>query len=264
MFRYCIAATILSACVGSAQATTDLSGTWGFTHADDRFQGWVVLHQSGPTFRGTWHTSRGKSEPDDDITGRVDGNTVTLWRFIGDNRQSFVLTLSADGNHLDGFGDGFFLNHTNLNMLRSRASAASPTGSAATVRPAASAATVPKDRRDAAAPAPTDLSGLWGFTCANDRFQGTVTLRKDGSYFTGTWHTSKGKTEPDDAVSARVDGNTVTLWRFIGDQQQHFVLTLSTDGSRLDGYGDGFFLNHTNLNMLRAAEPAASTTAARP
>ena len=68
------------------------------------------------------------------------------------------------------------------------------------------------------------------------------------------------KTEPDDAVSARIDGNTVTLWRFMGNEQQHYVLTLSADKSRLDGYGDGFFLNHTNLNMLRAVEPAASGT----
>jgi hypothetical protein len=67
---------------------------------------------------GTWHTSKGKTESDDVGTGRVDGNTVTPWRYIRDNRQSFSLTLSADGNHLDGFGDGFFLNHTNLSMFR--------------------------------------------------------------------------------------------------------------------------------------------------
>src|SRR5580658_8829273 len=145
MLRSCIAAAMfLSAGVGFAQSATDLSGTWGFTCADDRFQGWIVLRQSGPTFSGTWHTSRGKSEPDDAVTGRVDGNTVTLWRFIGDNRQSFALTLSADGSRLDGFGDGFFLNHTNLNMQRS----GSP------------AATVQKE-------APSiDVSGLWAFTCA--------------------------------------------------------------------------------------------------
>jgi hypothetical protein len=245
--KYCIAAILLYASLGFAQETTDLSGTWGFTCMDDRFQGWVVIHQSGPTFRGTWHTSKGKVEPDDQVTGRVDGNIVTLWRFIGDNRQSYVLTLSPDGNRLDGFGDGFFLNHTNLNMQRSKASAASP---------AAPAATVKKDRISA-----VDLSGLWAFTHFNDRFQGTVLLRKEGSDFVGTWHTSKGKTEPDDAVSARVDGNTVTLWRFIGDAQQHYTLTLSPDRSRLDGFGDGFFLNHTNLNMQRAVEtvPPAAT-----
>jgi len=241
MLRHCIAAMILSACVGFAQATTDLSGTWGFTHADDRFQGWVVLRPLGSTYQGTWHTSKGKSEPDDVVTARVDGNTVTLWRFIGNNRQSFTLTVSADGNRLDGFGDGFFLNHTNLSMQRSPVSAAAP----------AAPATVRKDQR---APAPVDLSGQWSFTHFNDRFQGTVTLRQDGSEFTGTWHTSKGKTEPDDTVSGRIDGNTVTLWRFIGDAQQHFVLTFSTDKSRLDGYGDGYFLNHTNLNMMRVVD----------
>jgi hypothetical protein len=253
MVRHCIAAMILSACVSFAQATSDLSGTWGFTHANDRFGGWVVLRPSGSTFQGTWHTSRGKSEPDDVVTARVDGNTVTLWRFIGNNKQSFVLTLSADGNRLDGFGDGFFLNHTNLNMQRSAVSAAPPTAPAATVR---------KDSRTTTAP--IDLSGSWAFTHANDRFQGTVMLRQDGSEVTGTWHTSKGKSEPDDAVSARVDGNTVTLWRFIGNERQNFVLTLSADRSRLDGYGDGWFLNHTNLNMLRVVDPAASTTVTPP
>jgi hypothetical protein len=246
MLRRSATAMILFACIGFAQATTDLSGTWGFTCMDDRFQGWVVIHQSGPTFRGTWHTSKGKSDPDDQVTGRIEGNTVTLWRFIGDNRQNFALTLSADGNRLDGFGDGFFLNHTNLNMQRSQAS--SPTTSAAPVR---------KEQRGSA-----DLSGLWAFTHFNDRFQGTVMLRQDGAEFTGTWHTSKGKTEPDDSVSGRVDGNTVNLWRFIGaDAQQHYVLTLSADRTRLDGFGNGFFLNHTNLNMQRVAELAPSTSA---
>src|ERR1700684_1442863 len=100
MIRHCIAAIMLSACAASAQATTDLTGTWGFTHMDDRFQSWVALRASGSTFRGTWHTSRGKSEPDDEVTARVDGNTVTLWRFIGSNRQSFTLTISEDGNRL--------------------------------------------------------------------------------------------------------------------------------------------------------------------
>jgi hypothetical protein len=249
MFKYCIAATLLSACLTFAQSTADLSGTWAFSHADDRFQGWVVLHQSGATFTGTWHTSRGKVEPDDAVTGRIDGNTVTLWRFIGNNRQSFSLTLSADGTRLDGFGDGFFLNHTNLYMQRNSPSAASPTASASPVR---------KDQRKTAVASLLDLSGLWTFTHANDRFEGTVMLRQDGSDVTGTWHTSKGKTEPDDALSGRVDGNTVTLWRFIGNERQYFVLTLSADRSRLDGYGDGYFLNHTNLNMARAVEPPTS------
>jgi hypothetical protein len=247
--RLSTAVLLLSVCPSFAQTAADLSGTWGFTHADDRFQGWIVLRQTGPILRGTWHTSKGKTEPDDQVTGRLDGNTVTLWRFIGDNRQSFVLTLSADGNRLDGFGDGYFLNHTNLDMQRSVASSV----------PAATAAVTAPKNRDAT-PA-LDVSGQWFFTHANDQFQGTVLLRQEGTEVTGTWHTSKGKTEPDDAVSGRMDGNRLVLWRFIGNAQQHFVLTLSANKSRLDGYGDGYFLNHTNLDMVRAASPAGPVTA---
>ncbi|HVO97693.1 MAG TPA: hypothetical protein VMT15_06480 [Bryobacteraceae bacterium] len=236
MFKSFVAVMILSASLGCAQQATDLSGTWGFTCADDRFQGWVVIHQSGDTFSGTWHTSKGKVEPDDQVTGRISGNNVTLWRFIGNSRQSFALTLSADGNRLDGFGDGFFLDHTNLSMQRGPAA----TGST----------TAPITKEDQSKPA-ADLSGVWAFTHFNDRFRGTVTLRQQGSEFTGTWHTSYGKTEPDDAVSGRIDGNTVTLWRFIGNETQNYVLTLSPGKTRLDGYGNGYFLNHTSLNMQR-------------
>jgi len=102
-----------------AQEPKDLSGTWSFTHFDDRFQGWIALCQSGSTLQGKWHTSSGKSEPDTLVTGSVDGTAVTLKRFLGPNQQSYALTLSADGNRLDGFGEGYFLHHTNLNMTRS-------------------------------------------------------------------------------------------------------------------------------------------------
>jgi len=101
-----------------AQPVTDLSGVWVFTHAEARFQGTIVFHQTGSVFTGTWHTSAGKSEPDSSLSGRVEGNIVSFTRAVGNN-QTFVLSLSADGNRLDGFGDGFFLNHTNLNMQRS-------------------------------------------------------------------------------------------------------------------------------------------------
>jgi hypothetical protein len=103
----------------SAQESKDLSGTWSFTHFDDRFQGWIALRQSGSALQGTWHTGSGKSEPDTLVTGSVDGTAVTLRRFLGPNQQSYALTLSADGNRLDGFGEGYFLHHTNLNMTRS-------------------------------------------------------------------------------------------------------------------------------------------------
>ena len=238
---------LLSAGSGLAQNTTDLSGTWTFTHANDRFRGWIVLKQSGEILRGTWHTTYGKSEPDDEVTGRVDGDAVTLWRFIGYDRQSYTLTLSDGGNRLDGYGDGYFLNHTDLSMLRKP-------------RKAASAATPTSSARKETLSTPLDISGPWVFTHDHDRFQGTVWLEQQGSEFRGTWHTTKGKDEPDDAVSGRIHGTTVTLWRFIGNAQQVFVLTLSRDRSRLYGYGDGFFLNHTDLSMLRTVEPAASST----
>jgi hypothetical protein len=102
-----------------AHGPQDLSGTWNFTHFDDRFQGWITLRHSGSTLEGTWHTSSGKSEPDTPVTCSVDGAVVTLQRSLGSNQQSYSLTLSADGNRLDGFGEGYFLHHTNLNMTRS-------------------------------------------------------------------------------------------------------------------------------------------------
>ena len=102
-----------------AQGTKDLSGTWSFTHFDNSFQGWIVLRQSGSALQGTWRTSSGKSEADTPVTGSVDGTAVTLRRSLGSNQQSYSLTLSPDGNRLDGFGEGYFLHHTNLNMTRS-------------------------------------------------------------------------------------------------------------------------------------------------
>jgi hypothetical protein len=101
-----------------AQEPHDLSGTWSFTTFDDRFQGRIVLCQSGSKLQGTWHTSSGKSEPDTSVTGNVDGTAVTLTRLLGSNQQTYTMTLSADGNRLDGFGEGYFLHHTNLNMTR--------------------------------------------------------------------------------------------------------------------------------------------------
>lgn len=97
----------------------DLSGTWSFTHLDNRFEGWIELRQSGTKLEGTWHTSIGKSEPDTSVTGTVNGTTVMLTRFLGSNQQNYSLTLSTDGTRLDGFGEGYFLHHTNLNMKRS-------------------------------------------------------------------------------------------------------------------------------------------------
>jgi len=108
-------------------------------------------------------------------------------------------------------------------------------------------------------PAPVtnaDLSGTWNFAHWGGRFRGTIQLQQTGSVVRGTWHTSYGKVEPDDPVAGRVSGNTLMLTRFVGDNQR-FELTLSPDGHRMEGYGEGFFLNHTDLAMERADEPTA-------
>ena len=219
----------------------DMSGTWNFTHFDDRYQGWITLRQSGSTLQGTWHTSRGKSEPDTAVSGSVHGTAVTLWRSLGPNQQSYALTLSVDGSRLDGFGEGYFLHHTNLNMTRSAATKAA-TDPASTTR---------KGARDASPAMAANLSGLWTFTLAGGQFQGTVALHDEGADFTGIWHTAKGKTEPDSNAWAHVDGHRVTLRRFIGNETQNFVLTLSEDRGKLDGYGEGWFLNHTDISLVR-------------
>ena len=95
----------------SGQNPKDLSGTWSFTHLDNRFQGWITLRQTGSTLEGTWHTSSGKSEPDTLVTGNVDGTAVTLRRTLGENQQTYALILSSDGNELDGFGRLFLAPH---------------------------------------------------------------------------------------------------------------------------------------------------------
>ena len=101
-----------------SQDPKSLSGTWNFTHHEGQFQGLIALCQAGSGLQGTWHTSSGKTEPDTLVTGHVDGSLVTLTRFIGKADQRYVLHLSDDGSQLDGFGEGYFLHHSNLNMRR--------------------------------------------------------------------------------------------------------------------------------------------------
>jgi hypothetical protein len=99
----------------------NVSGTWAFTHGDGRFQGLIQLKESEWGVTGTWRTTKGKVEPDDQVVCLIEGRTVQLTRYIGRQfHQTFVLTLSNDGNRLDGFGEGYFLNHTNLNMQRAQ------------------------------------------------------------------------------------------------------------------------------------------------
>jgi len=203
-----------------APPAPDLSGMWVFTHAGGRFLGRLLLQQAGASLTGTWHTDAGKIDTDQPVAAEVRGSTVYLTRFIGDQKQTYVLALSKDGSRLDGFGEGFFLSHTNLNLHRSL-------------------------------PPRANLTGEWYFWCAGNRFQGTIQFRQEDSAVAGTWHTETGKSERDSELTGWLDGDTLYLIRNAGGFQQQYVLTLSSDGTQLRGFGDGFGIQHANLDMRR-------------
>jgi len=100
----------------------------------------------------------------------------------------------------------------------------------------------------------SDISGVWDFQHAGDRFRGTITLRQTGAEIVGTWHTTTGKTEADTDISGRAEGDTVYLRRFLGDEEQQFVLTISPGVHRIDGFGCGWSLDHTDLNLRRSSQ----------
>ena len=177
-----------------APASPDVSGTWTFINVGDRFLGTIVLQQSGSAVTGVWHTEAGKSEPDSPLSGRIDGNILYFTRSLGNLEQKYVLTISTDGNRIDGFGDGWGISHANLNMTR-------------------------------VLPHGADLSGAWTFRHVGGSFRGTITLRQSGSVVTGAWHTETGKSEPDSPLSGRVDGNTLYLTRSVKAQEPKRVLT---------------------------------------
>jgi hypothetical protein len=153
--RNCTAAIILSTCFSVAQAPTNLSGTWVFTHADDRFQGTIVLRQAGSVITGTWlgWWEYSHTQPDH-----------------GKQTAGFSLTLSADGNRLDGFGYGWFINHANLNMRR----AGTGVPSARTATP-----TIPHNSAHLSFPPPR---GTWRWTIQSV-VVGRGSTRKYVSYY---------------------------------------------------------------------------------
>ena len=102
---------LASACI--AQDTPNIAGTWSFTQGGAN--GTIVLGQNGTELSGTWHSSA-KAEPDTLVAAKVYGNTVMLTRAVGSEQQTYILTLSADGKRLDGFGQGS-LNHAQLIMV---------------------------------------------------------------------------------------------------------------------------------------------------
>src|SRR5215471_4859433 len=101
-----------------------------------------------------------------------------------------------------------------------------------------------------------NIAGTWSFTQGGAN--GTIALRQNGTELSGTWHSS-AKAEPDTLVAAKVYGNTVMLTRAVGSEQQTYILTLSADGKRLDGFGQGS-LNHAQLIMVLVAAATESSS----
>lgn len=88
-------------------------------HANNQFQGRIVLKQVGSQFTGVWRTDVGKVEDDDRLAGYITGDSVYMTRFIGkDLKQEYKMTVGKDGNQVFGYGDGYGCNHTDLNMWR--------------------------------------------------------------------------------------------------------------------------------------------------
>ena len=99
-----------------------------------------------------------------------------------------------------------------------------------------------------------NLAGTWSFT-SDDGSSGTIVLHQSGVEFSGAWHTSGSKADSDTLIAAKLYGNTMLLTRAVDDSQQTYILTLSADGKRLEGSGQGS-LNHAKLTMqLLSAAP---------
>jgi hypothetical protein len=133
--------------------------------------------------------------------------------------------------------------------------------------PAHSSATKGKsasgNRSKAAAKANSvDLSGTWYFSSSwRDWHSGRITLQQTGTRLTGMWHTDVGKKEDDLPLFGEIAGKTVYLTRYgiwgKSENQNRFTLSLLNGGNQLFGYGEGFFINHADLNMARAAGSSA-------
>jgi hypothetical protein len=127
-------------------AVKPLSGTWAFTHfVGERSVGTITLRQVGSGLAGVWHTQSGKPERDTSVSGQVEGNTVHLIRSMGDLKKEYSLTVSADGDHIEGYGEGRSGERVTLNMERTLTPQSSP---AADVGKAAWYEAMPRNRGD--------------------------------------------------------------------------------------------------------------------
>ncbi len=232
--------------------SADLSGTWYFSSTwRDWHSGRITLKQTDTKLTGMWHTETGKQEEDLPLFGEVVGNTVYLTKYNiwgkYENQNKFTLSLVRGGNQLFGYGEGFFLNHADLNMAREAGHSAS--GGRSTNQTASQPQGSKLDK--------PDVTGTWYFSSTwRDWHKGRITLKQAGTKLTGMWHTIEGKKEEDLPLFGEVVGNTVYLTRYNiwgkYENQNKFTLSLLNGGNQLFGYGEGFFLNHADLNMARA------------
>jgi hypothetical protein len=113
----CTGAILMLANLAMAQSVPDLSGTWAFTQGDNLASGTIVLYQSGNELSGTWHTAGEKAASDTLVAARILGTTVMLNRAVGGGQNTYILTLSSDGNRLEGVGQGS-RNHEKLILVK--------------------------------------------------------------------------------------------------------------------------------------------------
>lgn len=119
MFRLCLPLALLLALLvaTTVDAKPNLEGTWVIKAPGYSYSGNMVLHQSGSGVNGIWH-SVSNNEVDTTVAGLIEGDTLTLVRSAGGQQQKFMITLSKDGNHAEGYGDGVGLKHAVMSFDR--------------------------------------------------------------------------------------------------------------------------------------------------
>lgn len=127
MLRLCVSVGVLVATLlgTGISAQADVTGKWIFRNVGNRFQGVITLKQTGSDVTGSWHTEIGKSEPDSEVEGRVERNSLHLRRLVASDSQTYFLLIATDGDRIDGIGFGWGIDgYTNLNMRKAGATLA--------------------------------------------------------------------------------------------------------------------------------------------
>ena len=96
----------------------DLTGNWYYEIDNNQHRGYIRFNQSGSMLSGIWHTTS-KQEEDTPVVGQITGDTLVMRRskVWGSHDQDFTLSI-LNKDQISGFGEGFFLHHTDLRMAR--------------------------------------------------------------------------------------------------------------------------------------------------